>query len=188
MNAKFKLLALILAFFGPLFLAMLMYFNPRWFMLPGGGHHGELIDPARPLAAFAATSREGRALPSDLLHGRWTLLYWGAAGCDLACEADLFKMRQVRLSLGRDRTRVQTVYLSGEPDGLPERLLNRYTQLTVARLESGGAFAEQLAAYPKNSVYVVDPLGNLMMRYPGDAFSRDMLKDLKKLLKLSNIG
>ena len=188
MNDKLKLLALILAFFSPLFLAMLMYFNPQWFTLPGGGHHGELIDPAQPLVAFEASSRADRALPANLLRGRWTLLYWSGADCDLACEADLFKMRQVRLSLGRDLERVQTVYLAEKPGSLPERLLDRYPQLTAAQLESGSAFAIQLAAYPQNNMYVVDPLGNLMMRYSADAASKNMLKDLKKLLKLSNIG
>ena len=97
-------------------------------------------------------------------------------------------MRQVRLSLGRDLERVQTVYLAEKPGSLPERLLDRYPQLTAAQLESGNAFAIQLAAYPQNNMYVVDPLGNLMMRYAADAASKNMLKDLKKLLKLSNIG
>ena len=186
---RLKLLALILAFFGPLFAAMLLYLNPQWFPLPASTSHGELITPARPLAAFAAVSRDGRTLSEDLLTGKWTLLYWSDADCDLECEAGLFKMRQVRLSLAKDVERAQTVYLSaGEAGSGLASLLDRHPSLVTARLKPGNAFAEQIHAYPRKHVYVIDPLGNLVMRYPGTATSRGMLKDLKKLLRVSRIG
>ncbi len=188
-SGRLKLLALILAFFGPLFAAMLIYFNPAWFTPTANASHGDLITPAQPLAAFAAVSFKGRTLPGDLLAGKWTLLYWGGANCGLACEAGLFKMRQVRLSLSKDLKRVQTVYLASEPvtgDRL-EQVLGRHPRLITAYPQPG-AFLEQFSAYSKNSIYLVDPLGNLMMRYSGDVASKGLLKDLKKLLRVSKIG
>ncbi len=189
-GSKLKLLALILVFFGPLFLAMMLYFNPHWFTLPGGRSHGELITPAQPLAALEAVSGKGQALPSDLLIGKWTLLYWNGGDCNLRCEADLFKMRQVRLSLGKNVKRAQTVYLTSEPtiDNHLERLLYRHPQLLTAHLRPENAFAGQISAYPKNSIYLVDPLGNLMMRYSNSAMSKGILRDLEKLLRVSGIG
>ena len=184
-----KLLILVLAFFGPLFAAMLIYFNPHWFTLPESASHGKLITPADPLAAFTAVSRGGRILPGSFLAGKWTLLYWNGTDCDLACEADLFKMRQVRLSLGKDIKRTQTVYLSSDAVGADlSRLLHKHPQLTAAHLKPGSAFAEQINAYPQKSIYVVDPLGNLMMSYSGDATSKGILEDLKKMLRISRIG
>ena len=190
--SRLKLLALAAVFLGPLLLATLIYLNPGWFTLPGSDSHGELITPAQPLAEFQGVSRHGRHLPGELLIGKWTLLYWNGADCDLECEAGLFKMRQVRLSLSKDAGRVQTVYFSGEPTagGTLERLLDRYPRLITAHSKPGEKtlFAEQLGVYPQGSVYLIDPLGNLMMRYPDSAASKGIFKDLKKLLRVSKIG
>ncbi len=188
-DSRLKLAALILVFFGPLLLAMLIYFNPLWFTVSGGDSHGELITPAQPLATFEGVSFAGRALPNSLLSGKWTLLYWNGADCDLACEADLFKMRQVRLSLSKDIERVQPVYLASAPatDSRLEQLLARHPRLIKA-YPKPGAFLEQIGARSKKNIYVVDPLGNLMMRYSATATSKGMLKDLKRLLRVSRIG
>lgn len=190
--SRLKLLALTAVFLGPLLLATLVYLNPGWFTLPESGSHGELVAPAQPLAEFQGVSRQGRRLPGELLTRKWTMLYWNGADCDLKCEAGLFKMRQVRLSLGRDAGRVQLVYFSDEPTagGSLERLLGRYPRLIAAHSDSGAenVFAGQLGAYPKGSVYLVDPLGNLMMRYADSAASKGILKDLKRLLRVSKIG
>ena len=188
-TSRVKLSALMLVFFGPLFAAMLIYFNPARFTPTASASYGELITPAQPLAAFEALSFKGEMLPGDLLTGKWTLLYWNDADCDLSCEADLFKIRQVRLSLGKDIERVQTVYLADTPapsDHL-EQLLGRHPRLVKA-YSKPGAFLEQLSAHPGKKIYIVDPFGNLMMRYSGDAASKGILKDLKKLLRVSRIG
>ena len=191
-SARLKLLLLISVFLGPLFLAMLMYFNPQWFTPIDKNHHGELITPAQPLMALKATLHQGQALPDDLLTGRWTLLYWNNADCDLLCEADLFKMRQVRLSLGKDIERVQTIYLSSETKigKQIEIMIKRHPKLITAYLENEveNPFAQQIGAHPQKNTYIIDPLGNLIMRYSSTATSKGLLKDLKKLLRVSRIG
>ena len=188
--SRLKLLGLALAFLGPPIIAAVLYLNPQLFAHKSD-NYGELISPAQSLAALDAVSRERGKLPDDLLTGKWTLLYWNGAGCDLSCEAGLFIMRQVRLSLNKDMDRVQTVYLSDAP-GDPSRSapFDRHPQLTVAYFpgERNNALRRQMRAYPKNGIYIVDPLGNLMMRYPDNATSRGVLKDLKKLLRVSRIG
>ena len=188
--SRLKLLGLALAFFGPAIIAAVLYLNPRLFVHKSDSY-GELISPAQSLAALDAVSRERGKLPDDLLTGKWTLLYWNGAICDLRCETSLFIMRQVRLSLNRDMDRVQTVYLSGDPIDISRSApFDRHPQLTVAYFpaEHGSALEKQMRAWPKNSIYIIDPLGNLMMRYPDDATSRGILKDLKKLLRVSRIG
>ena len=191
LRSRLKLLTLILVFFGPLFLAMLIYFNPHWLSLPTSKSYGELVMPPQPLTDFTAVSRTGQALPHDLLNNKWTLLYWGNATCNLDCEASLFKMRQVRLSLSKNIERTQTLYLASEPtaDTL-EPLLKRHPQLITAHLKPGktNPFRKQISIHPKGGIYIIDPFGNLMMRYTEDASSKGILKDLKKLLRISRIG
>ena len=186
--SQWKLLALILAFFGPLFIAMMIYFNPHWFASPTPRSHGELITSAQPLTDLAAVSYAEQPLPPDLLRGKWTLLYWNTAVCNLDCEADLFKMRQVRLSLSKDIERTQTMYLSDTL--LPSAALKRHPKLITAYLTPNpdSIFRRRLSNLPAGNTYLIDPLGNLVMRYSPDATSKGMLKDLKKLLRISRIG
>ncbi len=188
--SRLKLTGLALAFLGPPIIAAVLYLNPQ-LLMHRSDSYGELIAPAQPLATLDAVSREREELPGDLLTGKWTLLYWGDADCNLSCETNLFIIRQVRLSLNRGMARVQAVYLSDEPiDPLRAAPLERHPQLTVAYFLGSrvSMLEKQMRAYPENRIYIIDPLGNLMMRYPDNATSKGILKDLKKLLRVSRIG
>jgi cytochrome oxidase Cu insertion factor (SCO1/SenC/PrrC family) len=190
--SKGTLIGLLVVFLAPLVLATLLYqFRDR---LPtiGTRSHGELIDPARPWDRFEARTADARRLTLDDLRGKWTLAYLGAGPCDLACEAGLFKMRQVRLALGTDMKRVQRLYLGITPqdrEGL-QPIQERDPRLIFATLGDGarhalgGVLGEDAAGH----IYVIDPLGNVMMRYDARATSKGMLKDLRHLLKVSQIG
>jgi hypothetical protein len=184
---------LVAVFFAPLLLAFLLYYGIEGWRPAGRSNHGDLIDPPRPLPQVAVTTADGAALERDFMRGKWSLVYIGDAGCDARCEEALLLTRQTRLALNDDLPRVQRVFLAtgdccagGRPD--PE-----HQDLIVApvRSEAGRTLLGQFPGVDEGGsgrIYVVDPLGNLMMSYGPDALPRGLLQDMKKLLKLSHIG
>ena len=184
---------LVALFFAPLALAFLLYYGAGW--RPGGStSHGDLIHPARPLPAVSLTTASGAALDANALRGKWTLLYAGDGACDARCREALILTRQTRLALGDDMARVQRVFLATAHCCDNEYLEREHPGLITADADDPGARA-LLATFPDSDrvaalgrIYVVDPLGNLMMSYAPDAPRRGLLDDMKKLLKLSHIG
>lgn len=155
---------------------------------PGAtANYGELITP-RPLPGLAMPGLAGQAaLRSDELVGRWTLVYAGPAGCDAPCAHALHAMRQSRRAQGRDMARVGRVWLvtgAGEPalDALGAHAAVRVVQADPRWLE-------RLPAAERGvHVFLVDPLGNVMMRFPPHPDVGRVIDDLKRLLKFSSVG
>lgn len=195
-QSRLKMIAVMLVFALPLFIAWVIYYNPGWFS-PSSAPHGSLLQPVRSLPESFQLDVYNAALePSamlngrELLTGRWTLLRLDDGHCGLACEADLFKMRQVRLSLGRDMERLNLVYLSpSAPAGshLPD-MLSRHPRLSVTSWGGEQPVYQRLFSDLIGSVCLLDPLGNVVLHYAERANAKDMLKDLKRLLKVSKIG
>jgi len=191
------MVGLFAVFFGPLFFAMWLFYVPNSWMSSKTQNHGTLIEPAQPLEKFELASVDGDAWSHEQFSGKWTLLYIGDETCDLYCEAGLFKMRQVRLTLGRDSERVQRKYL-GLTKGLNkqqdrqeiEKIFSKYHRMKVAWFDKQvvDKSLPQFKEFPVHQIYIIDPLGNLMMWYSKDATSKGMKKDLKRLLKVSKIG
>lgn len=161
----------------------------------GDTSRGELIRPAVPLQPFAFTGYNNAVFDESSLRGIWTLLYLSAGECADTCQQNLYHMRQVRLALNQRMSRVQRVVLAA-PDGLGDKLISEHPGLHVLQGSSNErqAFAGQvstaMAGMPAqpDAVYLIDPLGNLMMRFAPDLPPKSMLKDLKHLLKVSRIG
>jgi hypothetical protein len=155
-----------------------------------------LIDPARPLPAVVFRAPDGELLPADLLRRKWTLLYVGGGRCDARCRQALHLTRQTRLALNKDAGRVQRVLLATGECCDREFLSREHEDLVVANL--AGAEAQRLLApFPVYDavpveqaarIYLVDPLGNLLMSYAAGAPDPALLDDLRKLLRLSHIG
>ena len=103
---------LIGVFFAPLLIAFALYYGLSGWRPAGSTHHGDLIDPARPLPEVSLRNPAGADLPDDLLKGKWTLVYIGAGQCDTRCRDSLVHMRQTRLALGDDMTRIGRVFLA----------------------------------------------------------------------------
>ena len=188
------LAALAAVFLLPLLLAFFTYYGTGW-RPPGRVNHGTLISPPRPLPAvpLARVRLAGdadRAPAPPPFHARWSLVYVGAGGCEAACRNALVLMRQTRLALNTDMTRVARVFLVSGDCCAAEFLAHEHPGLTV--LDAGTAPAAALLdTFPgarADTVYVVDPLGNLMMSYDARQDPRGLLEDLKKLLRLSHIG
>jgi cytochrome oxidase Cu insertion factor (SCO1/SenC/PrrC family) len=200
---------LVGVFFAPLALAFLLYYGMGGWRPSGSTNHGELISPARPLPDVELPSLSGAPLAPETWHGKWTLLYVGDGRCDGRCRAALTLMRQTRLALNADMTRVRRVFIATGNCCDQAYLEAEHPGLLVA-LGDNAAGAELLSAFPdapqardgvprdysrsahadhSGIVYVVDPLGNLMMRHPPQAPpAKGLLEDLRKLLKLSHIG
>ena len=185
MNRRPLLLILIL-FVGPLAAAFWLYYGSSW-RPSGRTSHGELIQPVIVLPALPKPTGDGNTLA-----GKWSLLVvgMGDGGCDADCRTALIYARQTWLSLGRLASRVQRVLLAGPGCCDTAYLHHEHEGLVVAEA-TGGAGAGLLTAIPEprgHYVYVVDPLGNLMMRYDVREDPKGLRVDLQKLLELSHIG
>ncbi len=186
---------LVTAFFAPLALAFLLYYGGSYFgagaWRPAGStNRGDLVHPARPLPQFELTTTRGTKLDTQGLHGKWNVVFIGDGQCDARCREALVLMRQTRLALNDDMTRVQRVFLATGDCCDQTYLAAEHDGLIVAAADGAGA-QPVLATFPdaaQGRIYIVDPLGNLMMSYAPDAPQKGLLEDLKKLLKLSHIG
>ena len=170
MTARLKLAALFLACAAPFVLGWAAWYFQWGTGSPG--NYGELIPP-RPLSGP----------PLAELRGTWVLVSFDAAACDAYCERKLYFMRQIRTAQGKEQARVQRLWVITDA-GAPRPEL-------LAAIEGTRITRTVPAEFPGNRVehiYLVDPLGNLMMRYPRDPDPSKMLKDLQRLLRYSKIG
>jgi len=195
----------MLLFVAPLAAAFWLYYGSTW-RPAQQTNHGTLITPpvtlpevALPLAAGTtapgATGAPGGTAAmakASVLRGKWTLLVigHGESGCDAQCQQTLVYARQTWLSLAQLTPRVQRVLLAGT-GCCDMAYLGREQEGLVALDAAGPTASALLAAVPEptaGTVFVVDPLGNLMMRYDARQDPKGLREDLKKLLELSHIG
>ena len=177
------LVALVCAL--PIVASYLMFYVWR----PSGStNYGELLE-VTPLPEVTLRGLDGVPFALSGLRGKWVMLAVDSGDCDAPCREKLFKMRQLRLMQGKDMERIERVWVVS--DGvLPDPELARLHQ--GARLVD--ARAQDLRTLlpaqdrPRDYIYLIDPLGNLMMRYPSDTDPARMKKDLERLLKVSRIG
>ena len=172
-RAQLALLALFFA--APLALAWLAW---RLDWAPGAtSNYGELVTPPLPLAGP----------PLEALRGKWLLVTFDAAACDAYCERKLYFMRQLRRAQGKDQERVARLWLLTDA-GRPRAALR--AAIDGTHVERAGALATRFpaAGAVTDHIYVLDPLGNLMMRYPRDPDPKRMIEDLQRLLQTSRFG
>jgi hypothetical protein len=183
------LLIVAAVFLLPVALAFTLYYGKLW-RPADSASKGELIEPARPLAVAGLRHADGTPAGADALSGKWTLLYIGDGRCDAACRGALVFGRQTRLALNNEMTRVQRVFLATGNCCDSEYFAREHEGLIALDASSAEAQA-LLAQFPQvgeHSLFIVDPHGNLMMRHDASRTTKDLLSDLKKLLKLSHIG
>jgi cytochrome oxidase Cu insertion factor (SCO1/SenC/PrrC family) len=158
----------------------------------GGTGHGQLIEPPRALPDVQLADAAGG---SATLHGSWTLLYLAPDGCPATCREALYRMRQVRLALGRDMERMQRVLVFPAGAAPLSELAaewpgQRFVSGVDAAFAAGGTFSLGPGDDPITAgrLYVVDPRGFLMMSYAPDAGPDGIIADLKRLLRYSRSG
>jgi len=190
-RGRLMMLAILLVCALPVIASYFTYYVVR----PGGrSNYATLVDPQRPLPsleALPAQDMDGRSVPLTTLKGQWLLIVVAPAGCGTTCERNLFLQRQLREMMGAERDRIQKVWLVDSPEpvapslaaavGAPPAVLSyRVDRVALERWlepERGHALEDHL--------YIVDPLGNWMMRTPANPDPVKLKKDVERLLRAS---
>jgi cytochrome oxidase Cu insertion factor (SCO1/SenC/PrrC family) len=182
-KSRRTLVLLVLVFFGPFVGAYVAY---RFFPPDTSINYGELLLPPAqvPLQPLGAP---GGAFRFADLQGKWVLVASDSGACAEACEKKLTLMRQVWLALGKNRDRVERVFVVDDIAQADAARLEAYPGMRAVTIPVGMQMPPGLTN-DRAHLYLVDPLGNVMMRYPAAAEGRRMLKDLERLLKASSVG
>lgn len=161
-----------------------------FYFMPPTGHvnYGELIE-TKPLPDARLALADGTPFQWYQLKGKWLMVIVNSGTCDAGCQRNLLYMRQVRLAQGKEMDRVERVWLITD-GAMPAASLVREFKGTWLVRASGSKLLKLFPAQrtAADHIYVIDPLGNLMMRYPRDADPRKIVKDIKRLLQVSGIG
>jgi hypothetical protein len=181
------LLIIAAMFLLPVVIAFALYYGKLW-RPAGSASKGELIQPARPLEIAGLRHADGSAAGADVFAGKWTLIYIGDGACDADCRTALVFGRQSRLALNNEMTRVQRVFLATGNCCARDYFAAEQPGLIALDASAAPSLLGQFPAEHRHTLYIVDPLGNLMMRHDAAGTSKALLTDLKKLLKLSHIG
>ena len=176
------LLALLLG--GPFIASYTLYFLD---VRPGTVNYGELLD-VKPLKGTASNEADDTIFRMRQLRGKWALVSVDSGACDEQCRQKLYYMRQVRLIQNTEKERVERVWLIDDGKTPTPELAHEYEGLRIINAKD----SELLDGFPSNTsqrdhIYVVDPIGNLMMRFPKDPNPSKMAKDIKHLLKVSQL-
>lgn len=174
------LLALVCA--APVIASYVAYY---WLHPSARTNYGEL--EARPAPEIAGRSPQGAPWSLASLRGHWALLVVTHGACEAPCERALYATRQARTIQNREQERVVRVLLQPTGTAAPSSaVLAEHPGLTV--VEADSTQWQALPGVGTNSIYVVDPLGNVVLRYPFEPDIKRMAKDLERLLKASRIG
>ena len=149
-------------------------------------NYGELLE-VTPLAGIAVADRDGKVFRFDDLRGNWVFLMVDAGVCDEYCQSKLYLMRQIRLTQGKNRDRIERLWLI--PDGVrPVPAVElRYPGMRQLMVDTDAVLRLLPASRSaRDHIYLVDPFGNLMMRFPRDADPQQMKEDVTRLVKVSS--
>ena len=150
-------------------------------------NYGELTEP-RPLPGLPMSRADGAPFSVAELRGKWIMLQADGGACEAACRDKLYKMRQVRLAQGKNMDRVRRLWIVlGE--GAVDPALQKGFAGTIMVRAGDRMLLRQLPSRtdPTEHIWLLDPLGNVMLRYPPQADPTGMKNDLVRLLKVSKI-
>jgi hypothetical protein len=181
-RGRMQLLLILAASLGPILLASAMY---KWqFWVPDSrSYHGELLGTGQ------SRSELGVLTPAAQAETRWQLLVTAPEECSLDCQQLVYLARQIQIGLGRESSRATHSLASGVPlsDSYQSQLQRDYPQLGRFTLDPQ-RYAQLQKGKPAVQLWIIDPHGNLVLRYDAKADGKNVLNDLRLLLKLSNIG
>ena len=183
----------VIAFIAPVVLAYIMFFfvDVKSFV-----NHGEILKPIVHIASFKLKDENNEIIPQDDLTYKWRLISFVGKDCDEQCETRLFDTRQIHTLLAKDQHRLMRMFVHLEPAGDSLIKLIEQSHPNVIHvngdadtiIDALGANVREGAGIMNNETYIMDPMGNVMMRFTQDQPNKEFLYDLKKLLKASQIG
>ena len=158
----------------------------------GRTNYGDLIDPrAYPIPVLGLTTLDGKPAALEDFKGKWIMLQVNGGDCQKTCADKLYYMRQLRFSQGKEMERIERVWLVTDKEAVNTQLIREFEGTHILRVD-----AAKLAAWlpvdagtsAADHTFMIDPLGNLMMRFPKDPDNNKIKKDIGKLLRASRIG
>jgi hypothetical protein len=198
-RGRWKLLAVLAVCASPMIFSYLTYYVIK----PSGRtNFGALIDPrAHPMPALGATTLDAKPASLEAFKGKWIMLKVGPSACDQTCMEQMFAIRQVRSMQGKEMERIERVWLITDNAPLETMLIRELDGMRMLRAPRDAVatwLPLEQGATLENSIFLIDPLGNLMMRFPpvpAGAPEAEKVqhyakikKDIGKLLKASAIG
>ena len=190
-SGKKTLLTIIAVFVAPIILGTIFFLNSDNLGLSSQTtNYGTLIQPIVNLSVNGVDVDGEAADVEKLVRNKWTLLYFAPETCAEKCIARQALLKRIRLLTNEDMRRIQTTSIYPQAPTNTEQLANDYPNMIIATLgENGADFKAQFPKLEEHPIYVIDPLGNLMMYYSGDMPDiKRIMKDFKRILKYSNIG
>ncbi|MFC5520349.1 hypothetical protein [Polaromonas jejuensis] len=186
---RWKMLAVLLVCAAPVIASYFTYYVVR---PEGRGNFGELIDPQRPLPAMATQTLDGQTGDLRALKDQWLLISVAGGACDAHCEQNLYFQRQLREALGKEKERLDRVWLVNDEAPVREALRPALASSAVLRV-APAALADWLQPAAgqrlEDHLYLVDPMGNWMMRFPAHmdaAAAAKAKRDVDRLLRASS--
>lgn len=188
-TGRWKLFAVIAVCASPMIASYLSYYviKPE-----GRTNYGAFIDPrAHPIPPLSARTLDGKPMELTALDGKWRMVQVAGGDCPQSCQDTLYAMRQLRLTQGKEMSRVERVWLVTDDAPIDTTLLRAYDGTHTLRVDAAtlkGWLPTEPGTQAADHLYVIDPLGNLMMRFPKNPDLNKVKKDLGRLLKASRIG
>lgn len=193
---------MIFLFALPNLAAFYFYFNRDSFDFSGlTTNYGTIISPVRQLDDMALNTLDNNIVKMSSLRGKWLMVSVGSSACEQNCQQNLYKMRQIRKATGEFFKRIDRVFFLTDTGNMASfrQLLTEYQGMdvilpTADNTHENSDYQKLLATFSVNGepvedgLYFIDPLGNYMMAYPAQAEAKKVLKDLMRLLKISQIG
>lgn len=185
---RWKMIAVLLICAAPVLASYLTYYVIRPEVRRS---FGELIEPQRPLPDQAFVGLDGKTGNLRALKGQWLLISVAGGACSADCQHRLYLQRQLRESLGQDKDRLDWVWLVSDDAPIDEALkpaLKDATVLRVAPAQLGAWLTPAAQQSLEDHLYLVDPLGNWMMRFPAGldiSAAAKVKRDLDRLMRAS---
>lgn len=188
-RGRWKLLVVLLICAAPIIVSYFTYYVVK----PAErNNYGTILDPRNyPIPEMMTTTLDGKPRTLNDLKGKWIMLRVGGGQCDEECMRQLYAMRQWRIMQGKNMDRMERVWLITDKAPIDTVVMREYDGTEMLRAPSA-AVAKWLPVEPGTKagdhIYMIDPLGNLMMRFPNQPEPGKVYKDIVKLLKASAIG
>ena len=194
-KSRTTLLIMVVLFGLPYIAALYFYYFSDLSEISPQTNYGTLITPVRQVNDIPLKKLDNSDFKLSELRGAWTLVSIGQSSCQKSCQDNLYKMRQIRKAVGEDRSRINRIFLLTDTSNIQSfsNLLPEYSGME-AIIPTDDKYKQLISTFSikgeptEDGIFIIDPLGNYMMAYPKDADAHKILKDVRRLLKVSKIG